>query len=121
MSERVDNLLMALLVDCDSNLSAYGHGRPLLKEDAIALSTRCRRAVAALATQSINPVSDAGQPPSSSFRLAQARQDVYQILVGGAPHGRVSDVLDELIAAVLEGADLIQPLPAPPQTPEGPR
>jgi hypothetical protein len=31
-----------LLNDCDSNLSAYGHGRPLTKRDALDLSDRCR-------------------------------------------------------------------------------
>jgi len=36
--------LRQLLIDCDSDLSAYGHGRPLSREDAIALSARCRRA-----------------------------------------------------------------------------
>jgi hypothetical protein len=32
-----------VLVDCDSNLSAYGHGRPLSKKDALALSQRARQ------------------------------------------------------------------------------
>lgn len=31
-----------VLLDCDSNLSAYGHGRPLTKSDALDLSNRCR-------------------------------------------------------------------------------
>jgi hypothetical protein len=32
----------AVLLDCDSNLSAYGHGRPLTKEEALKLSDRAR-------------------------------------------------------------------------------
>jgi hypothetical protein len=31
-----------VLLDCDSNLSAYGHGRPLTKKDAIELNQRAR-------------------------------------------------------------------------------
>lgn len=34
--------LFDCLVDCDSDLSAYGHGRPLPKRDALGLSDRCR-------------------------------------------------------------------------------
>lgn len=30
------------LLDCDSNLSAYGHGRPLTKKEALRLSETCR-------------------------------------------------------------------------------
>ena len=95
--------LMSLLNDCDSDLSAYGHGRSLTRPAALALSTRCRRAIAAMSAPA----------PSHPFRLAQARQDLYQILVGGSPHGRVSDVLDELIAAVLERAHFADVLAEP--------
>jgi hypothetical protein len=31
-----------VLLDCDSDLSAYGHGRPLTKKEAIELSQRAR-------------------------------------------------------------------------------
>jgi hypothetical protein len=31
-----------VLTDCDSNLSAYGHGRPLAKKEALELSQRTR-------------------------------------------------------------------------------
>jgi hypothetical protein len=34
--------LQDVLADCDSNLSAYGHGRPLTKTEALRLSDRCR-------------------------------------------------------------------------------
>lgn len=30
------------LVDCDSDLSAYAHGRPLTKDTALRLSYKCR-------------------------------------------------------------------------------
>ena len=32
-----------VLLDCDSNLSAYGHGRPLTKKEALELSQRARK------------------------------------------------------------------------------
>jgi predicted nuclease with RNAse H fold len=34
--------LREVLLDCDSNLSAYGHGRPLTKAEAVSLSQRAR-------------------------------------------------------------------------------
>ena len=40
--------IRSLLVECDSELSAYGHGRPLVKAKALELSDKCRVAAEAL-------------------------------------------------------------------------
>lgn len=40
----VPDEIRTILIDCDSMLSAYGHGRVITKEEALELSGKCRAA-----------------------------------------------------------------------------